>query len=306
METARTIRLTADEGNLRLDRYISQSCTELTRSHIRKLIEDGRVTVNDRLAKPSLKSKVGDVIVIKLPPPSLPPALVPEEIPLTIIYEDDDLLVVDKPADTTVYPAPGHPSHTLMNAVLAHCPEIADIDSSVRPGIVHRLDKDTSGLMVVAKNKAAQLYLAAQMKRRSMQKRYLVVVRGHPKQAEGTIEAPIGRHPKDRKRMAVIPQGREARTSYRVVRRLDGYSLVEATLQTGRTHQIRVHFSSIGCPVAGDAAYGVRLPYLGRQFLHAYLLGFRLPSTGEYMEFTSQLPADLERALDYLSTGART
>lgn len=301
MEVASTIRLVVDQANLRLDKYICQSCEELTRSYLQKLIDEGRVTLNDKVAKPSLKPKVGDVILINLPPPSPSPALVPEDIPLTIIYEDNDILVVDKPAGITVHPAPGHPSHTLMNAILAHCPVISAIDNSVRPGIVHRLDKDTSGLMVVAKNKAAHLNLAAQLKSRRMLKRYLVLVKGCPSPEQGSIQAPIGRHPRDRKRMAVVPNGREALTFYRVVRHLDSYTLIEATPRTGRTHQVRVHFSSIGCPVAGDAVYGVRMPYLGRQFLHAFLLGFKLPSTGEYMEFRSELPAELEQALERLS-----
>jgi len=305
METARSIRLVVDKASLRLDRYISQTCAELTRSYIQKLIEEGRVTINSKAVKPSQKPKVGDVIIINVPPPSPSPALIPQEIPLSIIYEDNDLMVVDKPSDMTVYPAPGHPSCTLMNAILAHCPGISAIDSSVRPGIVHRLDKDTSGLMVVAKNKVAQLNLAAQLKRRTMLKKYSVLVKGRPSPEEGVIEAPIGRHPKDRKRMAVVHQGREALTSYRVVRHFKGYSLLEVTPHTGRTHQIRVHFSTIGCPVAGDPVYGVRSPYLKRQFLHAFLLGFKLPSTREYAEFRSDLPADLEQALERLSLDDR-
>jgi 23S rRNA pseudouridine1911/1915/1917 synthase len=305
METARTIRLIVDKAGLRLDRYISQTCAELTRSYIQKLIEERRVTINSKAVKPSHKPKVGDVIIINVPPPSPSPALIPQEIPLSIIYEDNDLMVVDKPSDMTVYPAPGHPSCTLMNAILAHCPDISTIDSSVRPGIVHRLDKDTSGLMVVAKNKAAQLNLAAQLKRRTILKKYLVLVKGRPSPEEGVIEAPIGRHPKDRKRMAVVPQGREARTSYRVMRHFKGYSLLEVTPHTGRTHQIRVHFSTIGCPVAGDPFYGVRSPYLKRQFLHAFLLGFKLPSTGEYAEFKSELPAELQQVLERLSLDDR-
>ncbi|MBM4462430.1 MAG: RluA family pseudouridine synthase [Chloroflexi bacterium] len=305
METARTIRLVVDKVGLRLDRYISQTCPELTRSYIQKLIDEGRVTINSKAAKPSHKPKVGDEIIINVPPPSPSPVLIPQGIPLSIIYEDNDLMVVDKPSRMTVYPAPGHPSHTLMNAILAHCPGISAIDSSVRPGIVHRLDKDTSGLMVVAKNKAAQLNLAAQLKRRTMLKRYFVLVKGCPSPEEGVVEAPIGRHPKDRKRMAVVPQGREARTSYRVMRHFKGYSLLEATPHTGRTHQIRVHFSTIGCPVAGDPVYGIRLPYLKRQFLHAFLLGFESPSTGEYAEFRSDLPAELEQALEHLSRDYR-
>lgn len=301
MEIARTLRLVVDKANLRLDRYICQSRKELSRSYIQKLIDEGYITVNGQVAKPSLKPKVGDVVVINLPPPSPAPSLAPESIPLALVYEDDDLLVIDKPAGITVYPAPGHPSHTVINALLAHCPQISAIDSSLRPGIVHRLDKDTSGLMIVAKNKAAQLNLSAQFNSRRVLKRYLVLVKGRPSPEEGAIEAPIGRHPRDRKRMAVVPQGREARTLYRVVRYLSGYTLVEATPQTGRTHQIRVHFSTRGYPVAGDPVYGVRLPYLGRQFIHAFFLGFRLPSTGEYVEFRSELPAELEQVLERLS-----
>ena len=301
MEVARTVRIVVDKADLRLDKYISQSFEELTRSYLQKLIDEGRITVNDRIAKPSHKPRLGDVIFIHLPPPSTPPALIPEDIPLTIAYEDDDILVIDKPADITVHPAPGHASHTLMNAILAHCPDVTAIDSSLRPGIVHRLDKDTSGLMVVAKNKAAHLKLATQMKNRRIIKRYLVLVKGHPSPEKGSINAPIGRHPRDRKRMAVVPNGREAHTFYRVVQHLAPYTLIEATLHTGRTHQIRVHFSSIGCPVAGDPVYGVRIPGLGRQFLHAFLLGFKLPSTGEYVEFRSELPSELQQVLDRLA-----
>lgn len=301
MEIAKTIHLIAAKAGLRLDLYICESDKDFTRSHVQKLINSGHVTVNDRVAKPSLKIKVGDAIVVNLPPPEPSPALVAEHMPLAVLYEDSDLLVIDKPAGITVYPAPGHPSRTLMNAVLAHFPGISNIDGSVRPGIVHRLDKDTSGVMVVAKNKVAQLNLSAQLKSRRVLKKYLVLVKGHPSPEEGVIEAPIGRHPKDRKRMAVVPGGREARTLYKVRRRLDGYTLVEATLQTGRTHQIRVHFSRMGWPVAGDPVYGMRTPCLRRQFVHAFLLGFRLPSTGEYVEFRSELPVDLEEALEKVS-----
>ncbi|NQT49051.1 MAG: RluA family pseudouridine synthase [Chloroflexi bacterium] len=301
MEVARTVRIVVDKADLRLDKYISQSFEGLTRSYLQKLIDEGRITVNDRIAKPSHKPRLGDVILIHLPPPPTPPALIPEDIPLTIVYENDDILVIDKPADITVHPAPGHASHTLMNAILAHCPDVTAIDSSLRPGIVHRLDKDTSGLMVVAKNKTAHLKLATQMKNRRVIKRYLVLVKGRPSPEKGSINAPIGRHPRDRKRMAVVPNGREAHTFYQVVQHLAPYTLIEATLHTGRTHQIRVHFSSIGCPVAGDPVYGVRIPGLGRQFLHAFLLGFNLPSTGEYVEFRSELPSELQQVLDNLA-----
>jgi len=302
MEISQTIRLVVKKANLRLDRYIAQSCGELSRSHIQKLIDEGYVTVNAKVAKPSLKTKTGDAIVIALPPPQPTiPVLVPENIPLTIVYEDNDLLIIDKPAGIAVHPAPGHPNRTLINAILAHCPDILALDSTLRPGIVHRLDKNTSGLMVVAKKKDAQLNLSAQIKNRSVLKKYLTLVRGRLSPEEGDIQAPIGRHPKNRKKMAVVSGGRDAHTSYRVVKPFKGYSLVEATIRTGRTHQIRVHFSSIGCPVIGDDVYGVKSPYLERQFLHACLLGFRLPGTGEWVEFCSELPADLEQALEHLS-----
>jgi 23S rRNA pseudouridine1911/1915/1917 synthase len=241
------------------------------------------------------------VILVRVPPPEPSPELVPEEVPLAILYEDRDIVVVNKPAGLTVYPAPGHPCHTLMNAVLAHCPEISTIESSVRPGVVHRLDKDTSGAMVVAKNKAAQLNLVSQFRSHRMLKKYLVLVKGSPSPEQGVIEAPIGRHPKDRKRMAVVEGGRASRTLYRVTRRFNGYSLVEATLQTGRTHQIRVHFSHKRWPVVGDATYGVQVEWLGRQFVNAWTLGFKLPGSGNYVEFQAELPADLVEALETVS-----
>jgi len=221
----------------------------------------------------------------------------PEAIPLNIIYEDDDLLVVDKPAGLTVHPAPGHPSHTLLNAILSHFPHLADVSDSLRPGVVHRLDKDTSGVMMVAKNSAAQADLAEQFKTHSVTKAYLVLVKGRLTPENGVIEAAIGRDPRNRKRMAVVTEGREARTEYRVIRYIGDYTLLEVRPETGRTHQIRVHLSAIGYPVVGDKVYGVKSAYLSRQFMHASRLGFNLPSSGEYVEFESALPPDLEQAL---------
>jgi 23S rRNA pseudouridine1911/1915/1917 synthase len=254
-------------------------------------------------AKASQKIRAGDVVLVNVPPPEPSPLLVPENIPLDIVHEDADIVVVNKPAGVTVYPAPGHPHQTLMNAILAHCPDVSRIDGSVRPGIVHRLDKDTSGVMVVAKNKAAQLNLSAQLKNRRVLKQYLVLVRGNPVPEQGTVEAPIGRHPRDRKRMAVVSGGRQARTLYRVVRRVGRYALVEATLETGRTHQIRVHFSHVGWPVAGDGVYGVKVGWLGRQFVHASRLGLRLPSNNEWAVFSAELPKDLGEALEEAGRG---
>jgi 23S rRNA pseudouridine1911/1915/1917 synthase len=301
MDAGKRLSLTVDSPGIRLDVYICQSVEGLSRSSVQKLIEDGHVKVNGEPGKPSRKVKIGDSILVHVPPPEPSPELVPEEVPLTVVYEDNDLLVVNKPPGLTVYPAPGHPRHTLMNAILAHCPEIAGIESSVRPGVVHRLDKDTSGLMVIAKNKAAQLNLASQIKSHRTLKKYMVLVKGAVSPDQGTIEAPIGRHPKDRKRMAVLENGRQSRTLYRVTKRFKDYSLVEATLQTGRTHQIRVHFSHKGWPVVGDSTYGVRVPWLGRQFVHAWTLGFRLPGSGEYVEFQAELPTDLREALEAIA-----
>jgi len=288
--------LIADEGDIRLDRYVCQQLPELSRSRVQKLIADGHITVNGRPAKPGLRLNIGDRLKIAIPP-TPPEQVLPEDVPLDIIYEDDDLLVVDKPAGLTVHPAPGHPGHTLVNALLAHFPHLADTGDSLRPGIVHRLDKDTSGVMLVAKTSKAQADLAGQFKSYSVSKAYLVLVRGHLTPEEGIIEAAIGRDPRHRKKMAVIAGGREASTEYQVIRYIGDYTLLEVRPETGRTHQIRVHLGAIGFPVAGDKIYGVKCPFLSRQFLHACRLGFNLPSTGEYIEFKSDLPEDLEQAL---------
>lgn len=259
------------------------------------------MTINGRYAKGSTKLRAGDRIIVLIPPPTTI-SMAPEDIPLKVVYEDDDILVVDKPAGLTVHPAPGHPTHTMVNAVLARCPGLLNIGGAVRPGIVHRLDKNTSGLIVVAKNDAAQRNLSNQMKARSVVKRYLVLAHGRLTPEQGTIEAPIGRDPANRKKMAVVSSGREARTHYRVLRYVDSHTLLEVTLETGRTHQIRVHLAAIGYPVVGDEVYGKGSLVVGRQFVHAWRLGFRLPSTGRYIEFTANLPADLEQALQRLST----
>jgi 23S rRNA pseudouridine1911/1915/1917 synthase len=289
-------RLAAD-GDARLDKYVCARHPELSRTQVQKLIAGGYITVNEKPAKPGHRLDIGDRIDITIPPaPSQ--ELKPEAMPLEILYEDDDLLVVDKPAGLTVHPAPGHPEHTLVNAILAHFPHLADMGDSLRPGVVHRLDKDTSGVMLVAKNSLAQVDLARQFKTHSVTKAYLALVKGRLEPENGVIEANIGRDPHHRKRMAVVAAGREARTGYRVVKYLGGYSLLEVRPETGRTHQIRVHLAAIGFPVVGDRVYGVKSKYLARQFLHACRLGFKLPSTGEYVEFQSELPPDLEQALE--------
>ena len=300
MPAHRVVSFIVDGSGLRLDKYVAEKCPELSRTQAQKLVSDGLVTVNGQVAKAGFKLSAGDRVRITLPPPRESPA--PEAMPLSIVYEDSDLLVVDKPAGLTVHPAPGHPSHTLINAILSHVPRLPEADDLQRPGVVHRLDKDASGLMVVAKNKEAQLNLASQFKARSVVKAYLVLVKGHLTPDDGVIEAPIGRDPRNRKRMAVVAQGegREARTDYHVLKHIGDYTLLEVRPETGRTHQIRVHLSAIGYPVFGDRVYGARSERLPRLFLHACRLGFRLPSSGEYREFTSNLPPDLERALEEL------
>ena len=296
----KVVRIIADRSGVRLDRFISEKCPELSRTYAKKLIEDGHITVNGKTVKASLTLNTGDSLSIRIPPPE-PSHLVAENIPLNIVYEDKDLLVVDKQAGLIVHPAPGNPKHTLVNAILAHFPDLPDGGDSLRPGIVHRLDKDTSGLMLVAKNRQALNNLANQFKTRSVTKTYLVLVKGHLSPRKGFIEAPIGRDPHNRKRMAVVEKGRDARTEYRVIKYVGDCSLLEVRLETGRTHQIRVHLSAIGYPVVGDATYGVKSPFVSRQFVHAHLLGFKLPSSGEYIEFKSELPPELEQALDKIA-----
>jgi 23S rRNA pseudouridine1911/1915/1917 synthase len=290
-------RFTADKLGVRLDKFIGDRCPELSRTQAQKLIGDGCITVNGKMGKASLKLNIGDNVNIVIPP-APPSPLSPEAIPLHILYEDDDLLVIDKTAGLTVHPAPGHPGHTLVNAILAHYPHLADISDSLRPGIVHRLDKDTSGLMVVAKNSSAQQDLAGQFKAHLVSKSYLVLVKGQLTPERGAIDAAIGRDPHNRKRMAVVTEGREARTEYQVINYIGKHTLLEVRPRTGRTHQIRVHLAAIGFPVVGDKIYGVKSPFLARQFLHASRLGFTHPTTGQYVEFTSDLPADLAKALE--------
>jgi len=289
--------LIADSKGARLDKYICEQHPELSRTHVQKLIAEGYITVNDQLAKPGLRLNIGDRLKLVIPP-TPPSRLVPEAMPLNILYEDDDLLVIDKPAGLPVHPAPGYPSHTLVNAILFHFPHLADISDSLRPGVVHRLDKDTSGVMLVAKNSTAQADLAEQFKTHSVAKAYLVLVKGHLTPENGIIEAAIGRDPRNRKRMAVVASGREARTEYQVIRYIGDYTLLEVRPETGRTHQIRVHLAAIGFPVVGDKIYGVKSPYLDRQFMHACRLGFKQPSSGKYVEFKSELPPDLAQALE--------
>ncbi len=296
--------LTVASDGERLDRFLAQRLPGLSRSRLQALIRQGRVTANGLAGKPSLRLKRGDGVEVVVPPPE-PVEMAPEAMPLEVVYQDRDLLVVDKPAGLTVHPGPGHPSHTLVNALLALCTDLSGIGGELRPGIVHRLDKDTSGLMVVAKHDAAHQSLSRQLKERLVQKRYLALVVGTPHPAQGVIEAPVGRDPHHRQRMAVVEGGRAAVTPYRVQEVLGEYALVEVRPTTGRTHQIRVHMAFLGHPLVGDQVYSRRrVPFLERQFLHACFLAFEHPMTGERLEFTSPLPADLAGALAALRAQA--
>ena len=285
---------------LRLDQFLGFCYPDMTRSRLANLIRDGHGTVNGQPAKPAQKVRSGDFVTLTIPPP-VPLDLEPEDIPISVLYEDDDLMVVDKPWGLTVHPAPGHPSHTLVNALLALRPNLSGIGGVQRPGIVHRLDKDTSGLMLVAKNDAAHHSLAGQLQRRMIHKRYLALVWGSPRPTSGVIDGAIARDPRNRKRMAVVANGRASTTNYATLEVFSDVSLVEARPVTGRTHQIRVHLTSIGHPLVGDALYSNRKTDLvERQFLHAETLEFQLPSSGETMQVTAPLPPDLQSALDFL------
>lgn len=284
----------------RLDLFLAGQDLGLTRSQLRRLINEGHVLLNGEAAKASQRVRTGDLVSLSVPAPRTSTVL-PQWMPLTVVFQDDELVVIDKPAGLSVHPGPGHPDHTLVNALLARCPGIQGIGGEIRPGIVHRLDKDTSGLMMVAKSHAAHLNLSAQIKDRQVTKGYLALVSGVMERDAGLIDAPVARDPRNRKRMAVVLGGREARTRYRAVQTLGGWTLLELYLETGRTHQIRVHLAHLGHPLYGDGVYGRASHSLNRHFLHAHDLGFRHPSTGEQVEFRSELPAELALVLDELS-----
>lgn len=297
---ADTLKLTVDDTLTgRIDKVLAHQFNQFSRSHLQKWIVDGNVRVNGQPVKPKYKLAVGDQVVIE---PEVPQKvdLTPEKIPLDIVYEDDDVIVVNKPQGMVVHPAPGHPDHTLVNALLYHSP-LSTINGEFRPGIVHRIDKDTSGLLMVAKNDLAHRSLAAQLKAKTNQREYVALVHGVIKQDAGTIDAPIGRSKKDRKKQAVVSDGRHAVTHFKVLRRFRHYTLVSCRLETGRTHQIRVHMKSIGHPLAGDPLYGPRKTLPGRgQYLHARLLGFKHPRTGKDLVFTAPLPEYFQQMLDKL------
>lgn len=291
-ETLHIVAGPEDEG-MRLDKFLSVRVEELTRSAAERLADQGQVSSGGKTLDKKYRLRAGDAIEVILPEP-VGLDILPEAIPLDIRYEDADLLVVNKPKGMVVHPAAGHAGGTLVNALLAHCGDsLSGINGVIRPGIVHRIDKDTSGLLIVAKNDFAHQRLAEQIKEHSFTRMYEAVVHGNLKEDTGTIDAPIGRHPTDRKRMAVTEKNsRHAVTHFEVLARYKGFTHVRLKLETGRTHQIRVHMAYIGHPVAGDPVYGPKkpVPNLDGQCLHARVIGFVHPRTGEYLEITSELP----------------
>lgn len=289
----------------RLDVVLARLEPTLSRAQVQRLIEQGEIVVSGAPAKPAHKLRVGERIDGRVPEP-IPARLDPQAIPLAILHEDADLVVIDKPAGMVVHPAAGHARGTLVNALLHHCRDLSGVGGELRPGIVHRLDKDTSGVIVVAKHDLAHRSLAAQWKQHSIDREYLAFVRGAPRTATGTVDAPIGRHPTDRKRMSTRARaGRSAVTHWRIEERLREATLLRVRLETGRTHQIRVHMASISLPILGDPVYGggrARPAALGitRQALHAAVLGFTHPTTGTRVRFESTLPSDLQALLEAL------
>ena len=293
----------------RLDAWLASQAPDLSRARLQALIKEGRVTCDGQAVKANAKPKPGQVIEIVVPAPASA-VPVPENIPLDIVYEDGDCLVINKPAGLVVHPAPGHATGTLVNALLFHCQDLGGVGGVARPGIVHRLDKDTSGLMVVAKNDAAMAGFVRLFQTGGITKEYLTLVHGAPPKAAGTVATLIGRHPAQRKKMAVVSRtGKQAVTHYAVEQRLGDITLVRCRIETGRTHQIRVHMQSLGCPVVGDPVYGrtaadKRLPLApARQMLHAAHLAFAHPVTGAAMDFTAPLPADFAVTLRAPSDG---
>ena len=302
-----TLLTSEEHASTRLDAFLADQLEATTRSGAVKLIESGQVTVNGKAVAKNYKLRGGETVEVEVPDPA-PIALVPQDIPLDIVYEDSDLIVINKPRGLVVHPAAGHPDGTVVNALLFHCgDQLSGINGVLRPGIVHRIDRDTSGLLVIAKNDTAHRSLAEQIAEHHMERIYEAIVLGNT-QDEGTVNAPIGRHPTDRKRMAIVPRGgKEAVTHYTALARYNGWTHVQCRLETGRTHQIRVHMASIGHPVAGDPVYGPKKDTfnLAGQCLHAKTLCFVHPVSGELMKFTSELPDYFTAVLEKLQRQSR-
>lgn len=306
METTR-LTVTTEEAGQRADSLLARRLEGLTRSAAARLLEEGRVTDRGRPVAKNLRVQPRQVLEVTLPEPEEPEAR-PQDIPLDVVYEDEDVIVVNKPTGMVVHPAPGHPDGTLVNALLYHCGEsLSGVGGQKRPGIVHRIDRDTSGLIIAAKNDAAHLALAAQLADHTLARTYECLAVGNFRENSGTVNAPIGRHPVDRKRMAVVRQGgREAVTHWEVIARYPGVTHLRCRLETGRTHQIRVHLAHIGHPILGDTVYGAKKPVPGLtgQCLHAVGLRFLHPRTGEPVELTCPLPEEFVRMLDKLRRGS--
>lgn len=302
MMELRKIIVDKEAENTRLDVFLSKIFEDKSRSYIQKLIEGSHILVNNKEKKSNYKLNNNDIITIELP--EVQELVVEaENIPLDILYEDEDVVVINKPQGIVVHPAPGNYKGTLVNALLYHCEDLSGINGVARPGIVHRIDKDTSGILVIAKNDKAHNKLAEQLKNHSMIREYIALVEGRIKQDKGVVDKPIGRNPKDRLKMGIVSGGKRAVTHYEVIERFEKNTLIKCILETGRTHQIRLHMSHIGYPIVGDPVYGIKKQKfnLRGQMLHAKKLGFIHPSTGEYMEFESSLPEYFTHILDLLS-----
>lgn len=298
-----SVEIIANEeaAGVRVDKFISDELPDLSRTYVQDLLKSGDITVNEKSAKPNYKLSPGDKIAVNETEPE-PLEIKPEEIPLDVLYEDQDIIVINKPRGMVVHPAPGHPSGTLVNALLAHCEDLSGINGVLRPGIVHRIDKDTSGVIVAAKNDKAHRSLAEQLKNKTTHRIYQAIAHGSFEHDKGTIDAPIGRDENDRKKMAATRHNsKDAVTHFTVLERFEQYTFVSCQLETGRTHQIRVHLAYIGHPVAGDPKYGPRKTLdINGQALHAAELGFRHPATDEMMMFSAPLPEDMDRLLKQL------
>lgn len=295
-----TIQITEEMAGVRVDKAVSSIDEDWSRSQIANWVKDGAVKVNGETVKPNYKVRLEDIIIVT--PPVLEELdVVPEDLNLEIVYEDADVLVVNKPKGMVVHPAPGHSRGTLVNGLMHHVKDLSGINGVVRPGIVHRIDKDTSGLLMVAKNDASHHSLVDQLVKKSVTRKYVALVHGHIPHDKGTIDAPIARDVKDRQKMAVIDKGKNAVTHFRVLERFGNFTLVECRLETGRTHQIRVHMKYIGYPLVGDPKYGPKKTMdIGGQALHAEVIGFNHPKTGEYMEFSAEPPAEFAALLESL------
>lgn len=293
-----------EDQQMRLDKYLAEQFPEQTRSYLQKLIKEGGVLVNGRSVKTGYQLSCGDEVCVNIPEPK-ELNVEPQKMELDIVYEDEDVILINKPKGMVVHPAPGHTKDTLVNGLLYHCQgNLSGINGVARPGIVHRIDRDTTGILIVCKNDMAHNSIAAQLKEHSITRRYRALVHGNIKEDKGTVEGPIGRHPVDRKKMAINERnGKPAVTHYQVLKRFGNYTYIECVLETGRTHQIRVHMASIGHPLVGDEVYGpAKCPFkLEGQCLHAMVLGFVHPRTGEYMEFSAELPGYFQELLGKLS-----